>query len=368
MSEENEVVTLSVEEEANILKHQEERQLREQHNAAAIMNDFFQKVYGGVYRGSCISTGFKNLDSVLDGGLYPGLYILGAISSLGKTSMMLQMADQISASGHDVAYFSLEMSETELIAKSLSRLTYLKCNGNTANAKTIRGILAAEKYKSYSKAEQDLIDDASLEYADNSCNLYIYEGVGNIGVDEIRNQVKKQIEIRNKKPVLMIDYVQILAPYDPRYSDKQNIDKAVLELKRISRDLDIPVIAISSFNRNSYTSEVDMTAFKDSGSLEYGSDILLALQPKGITSSYTKKDIQENARIIKECKRSTTRKIELVILKNRNGRTGLKVDFEYKALFNYFKEKGLGEEDPDQADFEPKYEPLEIEDDDNPFL
>ena len=42
-----------------------------------------------------ISTGFERLDEELDGGLYEGLYVIGAISSLGKTTYCLQMADQM---------------------------------------------------------------------------------------------------------------------------------------------------------------------------------------------------------------------------------------------------------------------------------
>ena len=48
-------------------------------------------------------------------------------------------------------------------------------------------------------------------------------------------------------PVVIIDYLQILAPTDIRATDKQNTDKAVLELKRISRDYSVPIIGISSF-------------------------------------------------------------------------------------------------------------------------
>ena len=63
---------------------------------------------------------------------------------------------------------------------------------------------------------------------------------------------------------MIIDYVQILAPHDPRATDKQIIDRAVLELKRISRDFKTPVIGISSFNRMSYKNAVSMEAFKES--------------------------------------------------------------------------------------------------------
>ena len=69
------------------------------------------------------STGFENLDRLLDGGLYPGLYIIGAISSLGKTTFCIQMMDNIAKQGHDVIFFSLEMAAEELIAKAISRFT-----------------------------------------------------------------------------------------------------------------------------------------------------------------------------------------------------------------------------------------------------
>lgn len=64
-------------------------------------------------------TGFRNLDA--ETSLYPGLYVLGAISSLGKTTFVHQMADQIAAAGGHVIYFSLEQTVLELASKSVSR-------------------------------------------------------------------------------------------------------------------------------------------------------------------------------------------------------------------------------------------------------
>ncbi len=55
--------------------------------------------------------------------LYPGLYVIGAISSLGKTTFANQMADQIAEQGKSVLYISLEQSSLELTAKSISRIT-----------------------------------------------------------------------------------------------------------------------------------------------------------------------------------------------------------------------------------------------------
>lgn len=279
-----------------------------------------------------ISTGFTELDNVLDGGLYEGLYIMGAISSLGKTTLALQIADQIAEAGKDVLIFSLEMARSELIAKSISRLTLLDVlqnNGSIQDAKTTRGITTGSRYKNYSQTERKLIDRATTAYGSYAKNIYIHEGIGDIGVQQVREDVKKHILFTGKKPVVLIDYVQILAPADIRATDKQNTDKAVLELKRLSRDFKIPVIGISSFNRANYSEAVKMDAFKESGSLEYGSDLLIGLQLRGAGG----KNFDAN-----EAKKKNPREIELVVLKNRNGATGKTLNYEYYPLFNYFKE------------------------------
>ena len=72
-----------------------------------------------------------------------------------------------------------------------------------------------------------------------------------------------------------------------------------------------------------------MEAFKESGSIEYGSDVLIGLQFKGAGES----NFDTMA-----AKRKDPREIELVILKNRNGATGNKINMEFYPLFNYFKE------------------------------
>lgn len=290
----------------------------------------------------CITTGFNNLDRVLDGGLYEGLYIVGAISSLGKTTLVLQIADQIAQAGHDVIIFSLEMARAELMSKSISRHTVMEAieNGiDLRNAKTARGITTGKRYRNYSDEERDLIKKAIEAYSSYSNNLYIQEGVGNIGAKEIKETVQQHIHFTGNKPVIIIDYLQIIAPHDVRASDKQNTDKVVLELKRISRDYKIPVIGISSFNRDNYASEVNMAAFKESGAIEYGSDVLIALQPQGMQPGTTATIQKENTETVKRCKQSEQREIEAVILKNRNGATGGKIAFDYYTLFNYFVEK-----------------------------
>ena len=280
-----------------------------------------------------IPTGFKKLDAVLDGGLYEGLYIVGAISSLGKTTLITQITDQIAQAGQDVLIFSLEMARTEIMAKSISRHTLqqvLNNGGDIRNAKTTRGITTGKRYESYSKAERELINGAIVAYSQYANHIYISEGIGDIGAEQIRETVKQHILFTGNTPVVVIDYLQILAPYSERATDKQNTDKAVMELKRISRDYKTPVIGISSFNRANYSVAVSMEAFKESGAIEYSSDVLLGLQLKGAGE----KNFDAN-----EAKKKSPREIELVILKNRNGSTGDKLGYKYYPLFNYFEEE-----------------------------
>ena len=210
-----------------------------------------------------IPTGFERLDYVLDGGLYEGLYIVGAISSLGKTTLIIQIADQIAQAGHDVLIFSLEMARTEIMAKSISRHTFQSVIGDREKekyAKTTRGITTGSLYANYDLIETGLINEAVETYGKYANHLYISEGIGDIGAEQIRETVKKHILFTGNTPVVIVDYIQILAPYNDRATDKQNTDKAVMELKRISRDYKTPVIGISSFNRANYRGSVTMEA------------------------------------------------------------------------------------------------------------
>ena len=232
-----------------------------------------------------IPTGFEVLDNMLDGGLYEGLYGIGAISSLGKTTFALQMADQIASQGHEVLVFSLEMSRNELIAKSISRNTFRRVNqsgGNIQHAKTTRGIMSCKKYSSYCQAEKELIRASINDYEKIAGNIFIREGIGDVTAETIAEQVREHIESGHRPPVVIVDYLQILSPKNEKWTDKQNTDSAVLTFKRLSRDYKIPVIVISSFNRENYSVRVSMQAFKESGAIEYSTDVLIGLQLKGV--------------------------------------------------------------------------------------
>lgn len=309
-------------------------------SAAANLAGFMDGIKASVNT-PAISTGFLSLDYALDGGLYEGLYIVGAISSLGKTTLCLQIADNLAGEGRDVLIFSLEMSRTELMAKSISRHSFLLAD-NKKNAKTTRGITAGARWEGYSEAEKALINKAISAYKGYADHIFIHEGIGDIGVTKVREIVEQHISLTGNKPIIVIDYVQILSSYvDEKHpnrslTDKQSMDKNIVELKRISRDYHIPLIGISSFNRDSYRTKgstnqgrVSMTDFKESGSIEYSADVLLGLEFSGAgTADYDER----------EEKRKNPREIRLIVLKNRNGKAWEEANFVYYPLFNCFQE------------------------------
>lgn len=281
-----------------------------------------------------IPSGFLALDSVLEGGLYAGLYVIGAISSLGKTTYVTQIADQVARNGNSVLFFSIEMDRSEIIAKSLCRESalYLRdIGGEPSEGLTIRQITSRQYRNFYTETQRQLLGNAVERYGKYAGNIYIKEGLRGIGVEQIREGVKQHIAVTGARPLVIVDYLQILTPNEEgRYTDKQIIDKAVLELKCISRDFKVPVIAVSSFNRTAYSNSVTMEAFKESGAIEYSSDVLLGLQLEGVGD----KDFN-----VDKAKGQSTRKIELVILKNRNGRTGGKIKYQYLPAHHVLEEQ-----------------------------
>lgn len=306
------------------------RQMLEKNNVAEQIPIFWEEVQDE-NRNKPISTGFSLLDTALDGGFYPEqLVFMGAISSLGKTTLLLQIMDNIAAAGTPCMFFSLEMSRNEIMSKSISRFTLtisIDESIDRKNAKTMRGILSG--HKNYNRTEHELVQKASEKYRDVGHNIYIYEGRGETGVHEIIEQVKEFIRLTQKKPVVFIDYLQILAPSDPRATDKQNTDVAVKLLKQLARDEAIPIIAISSLNRDNYSRPISMEAFKESGAVEYSSDVLIGLQLKGVGT----KDFDVN-----EAKRQDPREVELHILKNRNGVMSAPILYYYYPKFNFYHE------------------------------
>lgn len=278
------------------------------------------------------STGFKNLDREING-VIPGLYVIGAISSLGKTTFITQVADQMASKGEHIIFFSLEQSRFELVAKSISRQT---CILNPKEAKTSLEIMQNTEVS-------DLTLKAVEKYQEIAYNSIIVEGNFNITVNSIRDYIDFYISTTGIKPVVVLDYLQILRPINDRLTDKQQVDYNVTELKRISRDYDIPVFVICSFNRDNYTTTVDFTSFKESGAIEYSADVVIGLQLQVMEEIQEMKNpkISEIREKINNAKNEEPRRVQLIGLKNRNGRSYFKCNYKYYPAYNFFEEADI---------------------------
>lgn len=278
-------------------------------------------------------TGFPLLDAKAKG-LYTGLYVVGAISSLGKTTFCTQLADQLAAAGEDVLFFSLEQSRLELVSKSLARRTAQRDMTTAIDSLSIRrGYLPPQ------------VLDAAKSYKNDVQNrLSIIEGNFACNISFIGDYVRRYIEDTGTKPVIFVDYLQILQPErDDRgrtQSTKETVDSTVTELKRLSREHGLTIFIISSLNRTNYLSPIDFESFKESGGIEYTADVVWGLQLQVMNDDLfsTDKKTIEKRKTVKEAKKADPRKIELVCLKNRYGVSSYSCYFDYFPRYDLYVE------------------------------
>ena len=140
----------------------------------------------------------------------------------------------------------------ELVSKGISRLTVNDDNvGLTAIQVRQRGksdqlvATAIAKYKTFSQNEHFI-----------SCGFKNF--------DFIKNKVKNYIKDQHVRPIVIIDYLQIIEPSNGNKGSKKDIiDNHVRELKKLQSDNDIVLILISSLNRSNYAVPIDYESFKE---------------------------------------------------------------------------------------------------------
>lgn len=278
------------------------------------------------------STGFTTLDSV-SGGLYNGFYVIGAISSLGKTTFVHQIADQLAQAGEHILYFSLEQSRLELVTKSISRLI-AKRYGATDYVSSI-----AIRSGELTNEQKAKVREALTQYETIADKITIVQSDFDADVKKITEVTEAYIKANGVTPVVIVDYLQIIN-VEGNQSDKQKIDTVVRGLKQLQSKHNLALIAISSVNRGNYLNPIDFESFKESGIIEYSADVVYGLQLKVLTEESYKncKSIVDQREKVKEAKSSTPRLIELVCLKNRYGISSYSDYFEYYPTCDYFKE------------------------------
>lgn len=301
-------------------------------NAADYISRFMVGEIQSFIKDASRKTGFTNLDDAA-GGIYAGLYAVGGLSSLGKTTFCHQMADQMAAAGQHVLFFSMEQSRLEMVSKSIARTTAQRDIEKAATSLEIR---------------KGNLTPAVLDAADAYMNtvgnrLSVIEGNFNCTVSFIGEYTRRYIEQNHVQPVVIVDYLQVLqADKDPDTGRKTNdtkqiVDQNVVALKRMTRSLNIPIFVISSVNRSNYLAPIDFESFKESGNIEYTADVVWGLQLSVLREDdifNQQQKIKEKREKVREAKAENPRRIDLVCLKNRYGR-------DYTTNFLYYPQHDL---------------------------
>lgn len=293
-----------------------------------------------------LRTGYKTLDRVQP--FYPGVYCIGAIPSLGKTTFSAQMADQVAETGRPVLYFSLEQTAFELYSKSLARGFFKTCERQRRANNALTG--------SYPTPSSTAIRNGSARFAypaelAQQIDAYV-QSVGNrvcvitnafsITAEDIVGQTERYINQTGEKPVVIIDYLQIIAPnavFDRGSDTKTRIDRIVTVLKKFQMKHGLAILVISSLNRQNYSTPVDFESFKESGGIEYTADVVWGLQLSILhEDAYIKeKNVIRQREMIAEAKSGKQfRDVDLVCLKNRYGIIGNTVQFMYYPANDFF--------------------------------
>lgn len=291
-----------------------------------------------------IPTGLRVLDDAIGGGLPTGgLTVLGATSSTGKTTLALQIADTVSASGRPVLFVTVEQGRHELVAKSISRLMRQIPSKNggyyVAGASDLQSAKAREKW---GEPMHTAFNRACADYSTSiASNMKFMELAEQPTTAQIRKAAEALRAYRGIAPLVVVDYLQLLSPANERMTERQSVDHNVMDLRHLARDLQACVLVISSLNRASYSEGVTQEAFKESGAIEYGSDVLLGMQPRGLTDRLEgvseSKQKREARKAEREFKSMTNREVEIRVLKNRGGSVPSEaVPLDYAAVCNLF--------------------------------
>jgi len=240
---------------------------------------------GAVQRGddSRVPSGYTDIDSCL-GGYEPGsLYIIAARPSMGKTALALSMIQNVAERDLSVAFFSLEMSCRQVGQRLLSAKSGFSFGHIIHRGDRTKIDAAMEDLKGLKVG----VDDR-----------------GKLSCTQITSELRR-FKMKHGLDIVFVDYLQLMR--GEGQNRVQEIGDITSGLKNIAKEFDVPVVALSQLSREAEKRSDKhpmLSDLRDSGTIEQDADVVMLLYREDY---YTRED---------------TGTAEVIIAKNRNGRTG----------------------------------------------
>lgn len=261
-----------------------------------------------------LPTGYHALDKMTAGLQSEELIILAARPAVGKTAFALNIAQNVGTkTDESVAIFSLEMSAESLVNRML-------CSEGSIDASHLKtGQLTDEEWNSL------IVAMGSLSRA----NIFIDDTPG-IKISEIRAKCRKLAQEQGDLGLILIDYLQLIEGTG-RENRQQEVSEISRQLKKLAKELKVPVIALSQLSRGVEQRQDKrpvLSDIRESGSIEQDADIVAFLY----RDDYYQRDGEDDD---DEPAQESNNIIEVIIEKNRSGARGT-VELMFIKEYNKF--------------------------------
>lgn len=247
--------------------------------------------FGGRLPG--LSTGFEDVDRLTSGLSSSHLVILAARPAMGKSTLALNIAEDVASDGVPVAFFSLEMSRSELTEKLIAKKSSVP--------------LLRIRDGSYSSKEKAKIEQAAKDL--KAIPLLLQDQPG-LSVHQLTAAVKG-LHMRHGLGLIVVDYLQLMRGEDDK-NREQEVASISRGLKCLAMELQVPVLALSQLNR-ALESRPDkkptLADLRDSGSIEQDANQVWFIYRDEV---YNKSESCPERGIA-----------EIIVAKNRSGPTGM---------------------------------------------